>query len=221
MSCPFQAIVFDFDYTLADSSKGIVECVNYALAELRLPVVAAERIYPLIGLSLKDMFVELEGAQDGSRADEFARLFIQRADQVMAELTIIYDWVPGTIAHLRSLGFSLGIVSTKFRYRIEAILRRERLLEAFGIIVGGEDVAEFKPHPEGLFKAIEGLGSTPASSLYVGDSLTDAKTAARAAVLFVAVLSGVTPRGDFEPLPIHAILKNVAELPHALERMCH
>jgi len=31
MSHRFQAIVFDFDYTLADSSKGVVECIDFAL----------------------------------------------------------------------------------------------------------------------------------------------------------------------------------------------
>ena len=38
----FQAIIFDFDYTLADSSRGIAECINFALAELSLPQVPAE-----------------------------------------------------------------------------------------------------------------------------------------------------------------------------------
>ena len=27
----FQSVVFDFDYTLADSSVGVIECMNYAL----------------------------------------------------------------------------------------------------------------------------------------------------------------------------------------------
>jgi phosphoglycolate phosphatase-like HAD superfamily hydrolase len=48
-----------------------------------------------------------------------------------------------------------------------------------------------------LLKAIERLGSLPSGSLYVGDIVTDAETAKRAELLFVAVLSGVTLREDF------------------------
>ena len=29
-----RAIVFDFDLTLADSTKGVIECVNFALDEM-------------------------------------------------------------------------------------------------------------------------------------------------------------------------------------------
>ena len=31
-----RGIIFDFDFTLADSSKGVVKCINYALRELGL-----------------------------------------------------------------------------------------------------------------------------------------------------------------------------------------
>ena len=39
-----RAIIFDFDLTLADSTKGIVECVNFALEKLNLPQADDERI---------------------------------------------------------------------------------------------------------------------------------------------------------------------------------
>ena len=129
------------------------------------------------------------------------------------DLTVLFESVPATIAALRVLGFPLGIVSTKFRYRIEAILEREGLHDAFGVIVGGEDVAEHKPDPTGLLTAIGRLGSVPASTLYVGDSVVDAETAKRAGVPFVAVLSGVTPREAFRGYPVCGILENLSELP--------
>jgi phosphoglycolate phosphatase-like HAD superfamily hydrolase len=31
-----RAVLFDFDFTLADSSRGIIECVEHALAHLGL-----------------------------------------------------------------------------------------------------------------------------------------------------------------------------------------
>ena len=104
-------------------------------------------------------------------------------------------------------------MSTKFRFRIETTLRREDLLDSFETIIGGEDVSNHKPDPEGLLKAIRKLESAPENSLYVGDSVIDAEAAKRAGVPFVAVLSGVTPRQDFEPYPVYKIIDSLSELP--------
>jgi phosphoglycolate phosphatase len=177
-----------------------------------LPAVSAEAVKRTIGLSLTDGFRVLAGPRHAARADEFARLFVQQADEAMTDLTVLFEPVPATVAALRARGFDLGIVSTKFRYRIEAILNREGLQDAFDVIIGGEDVAEHKPDPAGLLTAIERLGSTPESTLYVGDSVTDAETARRAEVSFVAVLSGVTPREAFLDYPACGILESVAGL---------
>jgi phosphoglycolate phosphatase len=228
----FQAIVFDFDYALADSSRGVIVCIDFALEEMGLPAVSAEAAKRTIGLSLADGVRMLAGSQHAARAGEFARLFVERADEVsscrsaagtpkgnaqghssvMADLTVLFESVPATIAALRARGFPLGIVSTKFRYRIEAILARDGLRGAFDVIIGGEDVAEHKPDPTGLLAAIERLGGVPESALYVGDSVIDAETAERAGMPFVAVLSGVTPREAFLDHPACGILESLAEL---------
>lgn len=212
MDCRFQTVVFDFDYTLADSSRGVIACIDFALAELGFPAVSAEAAKQTIGLSLADGFQMLVGPQHVAQSGEFARLFVKRADEVMADLTVLFESAPATIAALKTQGFSLGIVSTKFRYRIEAVLEREGLGDAFDVIIGGEDVAEHKPDPTGLLTAIERLGGVPEGALYVGDSVTDAETARRAGVSFVAVLSGVTPRQAFLGYPVYGILKSLAEL---------
>jgi phosphoglycolate phosphatase len=213
MKYHFQTVIFDFDYTLADSSRGVIECINFTLNNLGLPAVSAEMICQTIGLSLPDIFLELAGQQHIAKCDEFARLFIKRADEVVADLTVLLDSVPRTIELLKRHGIALGIVSTKFRYRIETILRRENLLKPFDVIIGGEDVSEYKPDPEGLLAAIERLESVPSKSLYVGDSVTDAETAKRAKVPFVAVLSGVTPKDAFRDYNVYGILENLCELP--------
>ncbi len=47
-----RAVLFDFDFTLADSSEGIVVCMNHALARLGLPPASADAIRRTIGLDL-------------------------------------------------------------------------------------------------------------------------------------------------------------------------
>ena len=56
-----RAIIFDFDLTLADSTKGIIECVNFVLERLNLPRADDERIKRTIGMSLENTFIRLTG----------------------------------------------------------------------------------------------------------------------------------------------------------------
>lgn len=216
MTHVFTAVVFDFDYTLADSSRGAIECIKFAFETMELSPISSEAACRTIGLSLNDTLLSLAGDDAAHRRAEFSKLFVQRADEVMVDLTVLYPSVRPAIAALSQRGLKLGIVSTKFRYRIEEILRRESLVQDFHVVIGGEDVEQHKPHPEGLMKAMETLQCSPASLVYVGDSVTDAELAKRAAVPFVAVLSGVTPLEDFKPYnPLH-ILQSLTDLPGVL-----
>ncbi len=209
---PVQAIIFDFDYTLADSSRGVIECINFALDKLGLPLAADAEIRKTIGLSLPDALVMLVGKEYTAYTDEFIRLFIERADEVMTGMTELFDVVPETVATLRNLGIRLGIVTLKYRYRIEAILKRDHLSDAFEVIIGFEDMPAPKPDPSGLLTAVERLNCVPQNCFYIGDSVTDAKTAQRADIDFIPVLSGVTPRAVFDDYNVYTILEDVSGL---------
>lgn len=212
MNSEYQTIIFDFDYTLADSSRGIADCINYALAELDLPRVPVEAAHRTIGMHLNDAFVQLAGEHHAAHRDEFRRHFSVRSDQVMNDMIILYDTAPQALQKLKEHGKQLGIVSTKNRSRISAFLQRENLLDFFDIIVGGEDVACHKPDPEGLHQAVLRLNSRLHQTLYVGDSVVDAKAAQRAGVSFVAVLSGVTLRDEFYSYPAAAVVDDLGQL---------
>lgn len=217
-STNLQAVIFDFDYTLADSSRGAIDCINFALAEMGLDLVSTEAACRTIGLSLSETFLTLAEHQDPGRCDEFHRLFLRRAEEVMAKLTVLYESVPATIKALRERGLQTAIVSTKYRRRINEVLKREGLLHGFHVVIGGEDVAQHKPHPQGLIEAMKKLECSPASALYVGDSVVDAELAKRAGVPLLVVLSGVTPRRDFHNYEPVAVLENVSEVPNFLLR---
>jgi hypothetical protein len=90
------AILFDFDYTLADSSRGAIDCVGYALRELGLSPVSDEAARCTIGLSLPDTLVALAGPQPKAVSERFARLFVERADWVMAAKTVLLEAVAGS-----------------------------------------------------------------------------------------------------------------------------
>lgn len=193
-----KAVIFDFDYTLGDSTNGIALSINYALERLGYKAQKLDAIRKTIGLSLKETFFTLTSSGDESEAEQFARLFKQKADVVMVENTELYAGVKDVLQKLHEKGYRTAIVTTKFHYRIEQILEKFDAVELIDFIVGAEDVKIEKPNPEGLLWTIKQMGLQADEVLYVGDSLVDAKTAQNAKVDFAAVLTGTTTRREFE-----------------------
>lgn len=193
-----KVIVFDFDYTLGDSTNGITLSINYALEQLGHTAENIDEIKKTIGLSLKETYFSLTGNDDAEKAEQFSKLFKVKADEVMVENTMLYDGVIETLSKLRENGYKIAIVTTKFHYRIEQILDKYDANDLIDVIVGAEDVKVEKPNPEGLLWVIEYFGVGKADVLYVGDSAVDARTAENANVQFAAVLTGITSRAEFE-----------------------
>ena len=120
-----------------------------------LPKAPDEEICQTIGLSLPKTFQNLIENHHEYSVQEFDDLFMHRAEQVMADRTVLFPSVQPTLHALKSFNIDLGIVSTKSRRRIVAILEREGLLDPFSFILGGGDVPIQKPDPAGIiFKSL-------------------------------------------------------------------
>lgn len=193
----YSAVVFDFDYTLGDSTNGIVLSINYALSKLGYGERETEAIRKTVGLSLKDTFTVLTGKEDENGAQAFSKYFKEKADMVMVDNTRIYPGILESLQSLKARGYKTGIVTTKYHYRIEQILEKYGAAKLIDLIVGAEDVRIEKPNPEGLLWAVDKLGLDKKQVLYVGDSIVDAKTARNAVVDFAGVLTGTTKKDDF------------------------
>lgn len=193
----YKAYIFDFDYTLGDSTEGIVQSVCFALSKLQEEQSSREEIRRTIGLSLQDTYITLTGNKSEERAALFAEYFKQKADEVMVAHTQLYEPVKEVFSFLQESGGKIGIVTTKYHRRIDAILAKFDMSHMVDIIVGGDDVKLPKPAPEGLLYVMEQLQLEKADILYVGDSVVDAKTAQSAEVDFAGVLTGTTSAKDF------------------------
>ena len=204
-----KAVLFDFDFTLADSSVGIITCINYGLTQLGLPEAPDDEIMKTIGLYIPEALVALVGEEYRPKGQEFFGYFTEKADEVMADGTNIFPAAGQVIPALAGLGYRVGIVSTKFRYRIEAMMEDAGLLDCVDVIIGGEDVTSHKPAPDGLIKAAKRLALAVEDCVYVGDSHVDAGAAQSAGMPFVAVLSGTTAAEVFYDYPNVAILPGI------------
>ena len=207
-----EAVLFDFDFTLADSSAGIITCINFALSEMGLGESSTDDIIKTVGLYLPEALVALKGERFRPRGDEFLEFFTHKADEVMVEGTFFLSGAENALRTLSELGYRLAIVSTKYRFRIETVLERDGLYDTVEVIVGGEDVTNHKPDPEGLLKAADRLGLPVESCLYVGDNEVDASAARAAGMPFIPVRTGATPIETFDAYPKLAVLDSVADV---------
>jgi len=208
----YNTVIFDFDYTLADATYGIVSSFNYAFSRLEISEYDCERIKRTVGLSLDEAFVQLTGNEDKALINSFRNLFREKADEVMSKNTVLFEDTVNTLQKLKHDGVNTGIVTTKYHYRIDETLNIHGISDLVDVIVGGEDVKVPKPSPEGLLLAIDSLSAKLNEVLYIGDSLVDAKTALAANVDFAAVTTGTTDKEDFSQYPCVKILKNLSEL---------
>ena len=139
------------------------------------------------------------------------------------DLTKPYPGVVALLAALRERGCKLGILSNKFDRGVTFIVDK-CLPGAVDTAHGEGGVRNFprKPAPEGLLATIEELGSTPARTVYVGDSPGDIHVARNAGCYAVGVAWGYHDPADFaaegwapdrlvsEPAQIAALAPGVA-----------
>mgnify|MGYP000892953313 CR=1 FL=1 len=211
-----RAVIFDFDYTLADATRGIVDCFRHAQESIGFPPPAEEDIIRTVGYPLEVMHEMLTGDTDPARARTVREAFLEMAADYMTANTRILPDTADVLAFLKRKGLSLGVVTSKRHARIEEFFRREGLYDLLTLIVGADDVTREKPDPEGLLSAMEAMGVTSAEAVYVGDSLVDAETARRAGCPFIAVTTGGASAEEFPPYHPRAVLSRLKELPALL-----
>ena len=196
----YRYYLFDFDYTLADSEKGITGCFHTTLKKLGYKDVADEAIRRIAGI------------EDADECERFLTNYRREADKEMTPNTHFYPETLPLLEKLRAAGAKTAIISTKTRHRIMEKFLADGVAHLLDFIIGCEDVRTLKPSPEGILAACRRFDAAKCDVLYTGDNTVDAEAARAAGVDFAAVLTGTTERAAFEALPHVKIMKNLGEL---------
>lgn len=209
----YKAVLFDFDLTLVDSAKPIVECYQYTLEKFGYDVPDYKTVFDLIGLPLTDTIdILTTGGEPNPQRKEMQRVYVEKADEIMSDGSRFYSGVPQMLEQLHDRGIKTAVVSTKLAFRIAETFERQLGRTAVDLIIGLDDISQPKPSPQGILLAAERLGVGKGSVLYVGDNVVDAKAAQNAGVDFAAVLTGSTPREVFEGFDCRGIFNSAAEI---------
>ena len=89
----YTTYLFDFDYTLADSSRGIVTCFRNVLTRHGYTEVTDDDIKRTIGKTLEDSFSILTGVTDAGQLAGFKAEYRKEADTHMTVIRC-FSWKP-------------------------------------------------------------------------------------------------------------------------------
>ena len=132
----YKTYLFDFDYTLADSSRGIVKCFRIVLTRHQYLTVTDEAIKRTIGKTLEESFSILTGITDPIQLEAFRQEYRLEADVHMNVNTQLFPDTLSTLKELKKRSARIGIISTKYRFRILSFLEEYQPEDFLDIVVG-------------------------------------------------------------------------------------
>ncbi len=208
----FQAVCFDFDYTLGDCTDSIVAGFQHGLTAMGWPAPDREAIRATIGYLLEDAYTMLTGDKNPENRAKFRPLFLEVAQELQRREAALFPGASELLRGLKSRGVKIALVSTKKGDTLEIIMERFGLLQELETVIGSADVRRPKPDPEGLLLAMERMGVKPEDTLFCGDTVLDAGAAQNAGCHFAAVLNGTTPAEAFDGFSPDYIAKDLPAL---------
>jgi phosphoglycolate phosphatase len=174
-------IAFDLDGTLVDSRRDLADSANELIESRGGRPHSEDAIGRMVGEGAR-VLVEraLAAAGLAVTADALPR-FLEIYDQRLLNHTVAYDGMIDVVRHARQHA-RLAVLTNKPRRASERILEALGLRGFFEDIVGGDGPLPRKPDPAALRALMDVAGTSPATTLMVGDSLIDYETARRASV---------------------------------------
>ncbi len=191
-----KCILFDLDGTLIDSVPDLAVALNKMLLDLDLPVVAEQLAREWVGNGAAKL-VERGLCHHGLNADALQSmhakgldLFLEHYNDCCADKTVLYEGVAQALAEFKRHQITMAIVTNKPRRFIAPILEHLAIDHYFSLLLGGDELAHKKPHPEPLLHCMDSLNISARSVLMVGDSRNDIEAARAANIPVVAMNYG-------------------------------
>lgn len=204
------------DGTLFDTLDIIVEAMNAALRELRLPPLEREELRPLIGMPVRRQMLILRGMK-GNIVDRIGNLYYRHF------ITLIDDRLrtfPGVGETLKALsGRPIGTVTTRRQAVARRMLQIGGLEEYFTAITGGDQVSRPKPYPDLVLRAAKALGAPPSKCVVVGDAPVDIEAGNAAGARTVAAMYGYGDREALRKAGPDAEMEQFSDLRQIVQRM--
>lgn len=202
--------LFDLDGTLIDSIRLILDSYHHTLNRHNLPARTDEEWLRGVGTPLHVQFSAWQESPEILEAmiATYRAFNLEHHDRMVA----IYPGVLDAMREIKAAGVQTGLVTSKNRYGAIKGLKLVGLEALMDVLVCADEVANPKPHPEPVEKAVALLGANPTTTVYVGDSIHDMHSGRAAGVRTAAALWGPFKRSHLESAEPDYWLESPADL---------
>lgn len=183
-------VLFDLDGTLLDSAPDMVATLNRMLAARGCAPLPLAAVRPHVSRGARAMSAAAFPELGGDVPAELVREFLDTYQGESGRHGAPFDGIEALLQAIEADGARWGIVTNKPEYLARELLPRLGWETRSAILVGGDTLAQRKPHPLPLLHAAQVLGVDPADCAYVGDDERDIQAARAAGMPSVAVLWG-------------------------------
>jgi phosphoglycolate phosphatase len=179
-------IIFDLDGTISDPSEGIAKCVNHALGRYGYKPVDPDRVAPLIGPPLTEIFEQLLGVVADDRMLDLVDTYRERYAKIGYRENVLYDGIGETVRLLHHSGYRLGICTSKRADYAVKIVDMFGLGSYFEFVDGGD--VHIKKYMQ--LERLVSNGLDARSAVMIGDRAVDIEAGQRNGLSTVAVSWG-------------------------------
>ena len=184
------AMLFDFDGTLMDTEKAVLDTLEeifrrYRTKEEFTNEVKVEVLGPPLYDSILKYFPEEDTEKLVMEYRDYQKAHLNETVSIMKHAVELVDT-------LKKKGYKVGFVSTRRFDSMVHILDLFSLTSKFDVIIGADNVTKNKPSPEGILLACNKLNLE--KSVYVGDSVTDIQAGKAANSITVAYISNINKK---------------------------
>ena len=189
-------VLFDLDGTLLDSAPDMLATVN-RMREVRgqgpMPLV---EVRPHVSRGSRAMTAAAFPELGGEIPPAMIREFLDTYEQELGRSGALFDGVAELLEAIEADGARWGIITNKPEYLAKQLMPLLGWESRCAILLGGDSLAQCKPHPLPLLHAAEVLGVAIADCAYVGDDARDIEAARAAGMHSVVALWGYRQDGD-------------------------
>lgn len=186
----FDGVIFDFDGTLADTSEGVLESVEYALKKVGSPAFPRELLKGFIGPSLFISFQRITGLtpENAELAVGYYRETYSREGIFKLKL---YDGMRELLDGLKERGVKISVASAKPQVSLDVVVEYLNLGNVFDKVVGPSLAVKSDDKKE-----LVAAARLTEKTVMVGDAIYDIRAAKETGVASVAALYGFGDRED-------------------------
>lgn len=211
------AILFDLDGTLVDSVPDLAAATDAMLIDMSRAAAGEALVREWVGngaerLVKRALTGKMDGEPPATELEQALPLFMEHYQSHLQGQSRLYPGVKESLADLQERGLALGLVTNKPERFIAPLLEALGIAEVFAVVVGGDTLADKKPHPAPLLHAARQLGVESAAALMVGDSRNDVLAARRAGMQIVCVPYGYNHGEDIRLTEPDAVVEDLREL---------